>query len=121
MSKKIIVVAPYNTPDIELKKLRVHTIAVYCAELFHKGIIPVSALLSGLAFTEHAKLPTDTETWANFSKLYVNGCDEMHVLQLEGYDTSRGVLLEIEEANRLGIKVVYVPYELKGHDEIIDL
>jgi len=113
MTKKVIVVGPFNTTDEELKKRRVHTIATYCAELFHKGIIPVSALLSGLAFAEHAELPTDTMTWANFSKLYVNGCDEMHVLQLEGYDTSRGVLLEIAEAERLGITIKYISYELK--------
>ena len=109
---KVIVVGPYNTTDVELKKSRVHTIASYCAKIFHEGMIPVSALLSGLAFAEHAELPTDTMTWANFSKQYVSGCDEMHVLQIEGYDTSRGVLLEIEEANRLGIKVIYVPYDL---------
>lgn len=110
--KKVIVVGPYNTSDVELKKCRVHTIASYCAEIFHKGMIPVSALLSGLSFAEHAALPTDTITWANFSKQYVKGCDEMHVLKIEGYDSSRGVLLEIEEAIRLGIKVIYVPYDL---------
>lgn len=109
---KVIVVGPFNTTDVELKKNRVHTIATYCAKIFHEGMIPVSALLSGLAFAEHAELPTDTMTWANFSKQYVKGCDEMHVLKLDGYDTSRGVLLEIEEANRLGIKVVYIEYNL---------
>jgi hypothetical protein len=112
MTKKIIVVAPFNTPNEELKKRRVKTIATYCGELFKKGHIPVSALLSGLAFAEHSELPTDTLTWANFSKLYVKGCDEMHVLKLDGYLESSGVLLEIEEATKLGIKLVPIEYEL---------
>lgn len=111
--KKIIVVAPFNTPDVELKNLRVHTIAVYCSGLLKQGIIPVSALLSGLAFSEHCQLPTDTKTWINFNKVYVRGCDEMHILQLEGYLDSIEVQLEIAEAMELGIKIVYVPYELK--------
>ena len=112
MTKKIIVVAPFNTPNEELKKRRVKTIATYCGELFKKGHIPVSALLSGLAFAEHSELPTDTLTWVNFSKLYVKGCDEMHVLKLENYLNSTGVLLEIAEAIELGIKIVYIDYEL---------
>jgi hypothetical protein len=117
--KKVIVVAPYNTPDVEIKKRRVHTIALYCAELFRKGIVPVSALLSGLAFAEHADLPTDTKTWINFSKSYVSGCDEVHVIQLPGYLDSTGVQIEIAEAMALGIKIIYVPYELKEFNENI--
>ena len=111
--KKIIVVCPYNTPDVELKKRRVKTLGIYCAKLFREGNIPVSALLSGLAFAEHGELPTDTMTWANFSKLYIRGCDEMHVLQLEGYLNSTGVQLEIAEAMEKGIKIVYIPCTLK--------
>jgi hypothetical protein len=111
--KKIIVVGPYNNHDVELKMARVRTIGKYCGELFNQGHIPVSALLSGLAFAEHAKLPTDTMTWSNFSKKYIKGCDEMHVLQLEGYLNSTGVQLEIAEAMELGIKILYIKYDLK--------
>lgn len=112
-SKKVVVVAPFNTPDVELKKKRVHSIAVYCGELFKQGIVPVSALLLGLAIAEHNDLPTDSATWINFSKNCVRGCDELHVLQLEGYLDSIGVQLEITEAMELGIKIKYIPYELK--------
>ena len=112
-SLKVVVVAPFNTPDVVLKKKRVHTIGVYCGELFKQGIVPVSALLLGLAIAEHNDLPTDSATWINFSKNCVRGCDELHVLQLEGYLDSIGVQLEIAEAMELGIKIVYVPYELK--------
>ena len=110
---KVVVVAPFNTPDVELKKKRVHTIAVYCGELFKQGIVPVSALLLGLAIAEHNDLPTDTATWINFNKGQVRSCDEMHVLMLEGYLDSIGVQTEIAEAMELGIKIKYIPYELK--------
>lgn len=112
-SKKVVVVAPFNTPDVELKKKRVHTIAVYCGELFKQGIVPVSALLLGLAIAEHNDLPTDSATWIKFSKGHVRSCDEMHVLMLEGYLDSIGVQTEIAEAMELGIKIKYIPYELK--------
>ena len=96
-----------------MKKKRVHTIGVYCGELFKQGIVPVSALLLGLAIAEHSELPTDTPTWIKFNKGQIRSCDEMHVLQLEGYLDSIGVQTEIAEAMELGIKIVYVPYELK--------
>ena len=112
-SKKVVVVAPFNTPDVELKKKRVHTIAVYCGELFKKGIVPVSALLLGLAIAEHNDLPTDSATWIKFNKGHVRSCDEMHVLQLDGYLNSTGVQLEIAEAMEKGIKIVYIPCTLK--------
>ena len=111
--KKIAVLGPFNTPDVELKKRRTKTIALYCGKLFRNGIIPISPLLSGLAFAEYSELPTDTETWLNFSRSYIKGCDEVHVLKLEGYLTSTGVQAEIEEAIKLGIKVVYIDISLE--------
>jgi len=112
-SLKVVVVAPFNTPDVELKKKRVHTIGVYCGELFKQGIVPVSALLLGLAIAEHNELPTDTATWIKFNKGQIRSCDEMHVLMLEGYLNSIGVQTEIAEAIELGITIKYIPYELK--------
>ena len=105
---KIFVAGPFNHPDDFIKKLRTDSIATYCVKLFNEGHVPVSALLCGLTFAEHGNLPTDTNTWENFSKVMVKGCDELHVLQLEGWDLSSGVKLEIEEAKNLNIPIIYI-------------
>jgi hypothetical protein len=62
----------------------------------------------GLSFAKHGDLPTDTATWTTFSETMLKGCDELHVLMLDGWDKSSGVKIEIAEAERMGIPVIYV-------------
>lgn len=109
MSKKIFVAGPFNHPDKKVKDYRTRTIAQYCVKIFNEGNFPVSALLSGLAIVNYSCLPvpTDTETWRNFSIKYVEGCDELHILKLEGWEESSGLKTEIATAERLGILIKY--------------
>jgi len=109
---KIFVAGPFSTKDKDLELKRVRTISKYCADLFSQGITPVSALLTGLKIAEYNNLPTDTKTWTKFSEDMVEGCDELHVLMIDGYDVSSGVLIEIEKAKLLNIPVIYIPYKL---------
>jgi len=107
MNRKIFVAGPFNHPDKEVMDYRTKTIAEYCVKIFNEGNFPVSALLSGLSFANYGNLPTDTETWRNFSIKYVEGCDELHILKLEGWEESSGLKTEIATAERLGILIKY--------------
>ena len=84
------------------------SIAEYCVKLFNDGLYPISALLMGLSFAEYGKLPTDTETWREFSVTMLKGVDELHVLMLDGWDKSTGVIYEIERAQEMGITIKYI-------------
>ena len=108
MSKKIFVAGPFNDKSEDIKNFRIKSISEYCVKLFNKGDSPISALLMGLSFAKFGNLSTDTETWTTFSETLLKGCDEMHVLCVDGWDKSTGVLAEIELANSLNIKVTYV-------------
>ena len=55
----------------------------------------------GLTFAEVGELPTDTNTWTQFCKNNLKGCDELHLLMLEGWDASEGVASEISESDKL--------------------
>jgi hypothetical protein len=103
---KIFVAGPYNHPDEIIKSERLLNIKKYCVKVFNEGDAPISALLMGLSISDIGGLPTDTETWREFSKKMVKGCDEMHVLS--GWEESGGVKAEIEEALRIGIIVKYI-------------
>ena len=107
MSKKIFVASPFNGTEAE-KEERVSKLSLYCVELFNQGDCPFSALLMGLSFAKYGNLPTDTETWKVFSKTLLKGCDELHVLMLDGWDKSSGVAIEITKANSMGIEIKYI-------------
>ena len=109
---KIFVSGPFNTSDEELKLKRVKTISKYCSDLFRLGITPVSALLTGLKIAEYNNLPTDTNTWVKYSEDMVEGCNELHVLMIDGYLESSGIKAEINKAIELNILVKYIPFEL---------
>lgn len=108
MSKKIFVAGPYNTPDDAIKEYRMNTIKDYCVKQFLDGNSPISALLMGLVYATHAELPTDTDTWRTFSETLLKGCDELHVLMVDGWELSSGVKSEIESANKLNIPIKYI-------------
>lgn len=110
MSKKIFVAGPFNHPDQKIKDYRTRTIAQYCVKIFNEGNFPVSALLSGLAIVNYSCLPvpTDTETWRNFSMEYVDGCDELHILKLEGWEESSGLETERMMALANDIPILYI-------------
>lgn len=105
---KIFVAGPFNHPDQNVKDARVRAIAEYCVRMFNEHKNPISALLMGLSFAAHGNLSTDTKTWETFSGTMVRGCDELHVLMMEGWEESSGVKLEIEIAQHLGIPVRYI-------------
>ena len=110
--KRILIVSPYNDPSEKVKEMRVKLTGLYCCKLFGKGHAPISTLLIGLSFASFGALPTDTDTWANFSIEMVKGCDEVHVLTLPGWEESKGVKIEIETAERLNIPIKKINFEI---------
>ena len=108
MNKKIFVAGPYNTYDETIKEYRINTIKNYCVKMFYEGNSPISALLMGLVYAEHSSLPTDTNTWRTFSETLLKGCDELHVLMIDGWEQSSGIESEIKAANKLNIPILYI-------------
>lgn len=106
-NKKFFVAGPFNGTEEE-KEFRTKRIAEYCVKLFNDGFSPISALLMGLSFAKYGSLPIDTETWKKFSENMLNGCSELHVLTLPGWDKSSGVKIEINRALQMGLKIVYI-------------
>lgn len=107
-NKKIFVACPYNHEDEEVKQTRLLTLKEYCLSLFKEGHSPISPLIMGLSIAEVGALPTDTETWANYSKVLLKGCDEVHVLCLKDWELSTGVNYERFEADKLKITIKYI-------------
>ena len=52
--------------------------------------------------------PDYGDQWYAFDMDFLRRCDVVAVLRLPGWDTSKGVRLEIEEARRLGRNIIYL-------------
>lgn len=104
----IYIAAPYSSNDKEVVIHRVKTVCKYSAELLSAKISCVSPITLGTGILTHAKLPTDFEFWQHLSYDLLSLCDQMHVIMLKGWDTSKGVQAEIKFAKEKQIPTLYV-------------
>lgn len=105
-----IVTGPYSSPNSSIKEMRVKAIANACITLMNRGEISISPLTFGLSLIEKTgnTLPDSYEFWNKFCLEFVGVSKQMYVLNLEGWEQSKGTQDEIKEAHRIGIPVYLV-------------
>lgn len=111
MKKVIYVASPYNHPDDDIRYLNYHRVSKYVAKLIAKGEVAISPIAYGHPLLSLETMPYDFEFWSNFCLSLLSKCDEIHVLTLDGWSISRGVMEEIEYAEKHFIPVTYVGYD----------
>lgn len=71
------------------------------------GVFAVSGLIHHYAVKECDGLGSDYSFWKDWCDLFMSKCEKVIVLTLPGWETSLGVIGEIECAKKLGIPVEY--------------
>lgn len=104
----IYIAAPYSSDDKNIIIHRVKTVCRYSAELLSAKISCVSPITLGTGILTHAELPTDFEFWQHLSYDLLFLCDQMHVITLDGWESSIGVQNEINFAKKHKIPITYV-------------
>jgi hypothetical protein len=106
--KKIFVSLPYGDPDISVVSMRVQAAALHCATILEQGNIPVCPIVSGHSIMVYKPTTTFTK-WLEYALTFLNKeIDEVHLLQLPGWNTSHGVLQELDIAIELRIPIKYI-------------
>lgn len=103
----IYIAAPYNYADRSITQKRIDTVYSVMARLMKEGHYVVSPLLMHEVVIRH-DLPNEFEYWREYSINMLKRCDKLIVLMLDGWDTSTGVLAEIEYAEQNNIPVEYI-------------
>lgn len=93
---KIYLAAPYTHPDPEIVKYRVDKINETAALLMSEGHIVFSPISHSHYIAVDNDLPTGFEFWQEMNHSFIDWCDVVYVLYLEGYAESKGVADEIE-------------------------
>lgn len=99
---------------IEGERFRIITeIAVL---MFNEGLVFFSPITQShvekqIARNMNINLSGDWETWKRFDLSFLSFCTALYIAKIPGWNTSVGVLAELEEAKRLDLPIHFVIYD----------
>lgn len=107
MTRPLIYIAcPYSDPNEDKRMYRIDEACRWAALLFNQGLSVFSPLSHGFAFVDNIAIAENThERWLALDKAILAHCDAMLIVQIAGWNTSRGVLEEIEFCLRNSIPI----------------
>ena len=100
----IYLASTYSHPDPLVREARFDAACRATADLVHCGRAVFSPIVHGHPLVRFG-LPTDWAFWQQFDVDHLRRCDEVVVLQTEGWRESVGVRAEIELAAEMGKRV----------------
>jgi len=109
-SEVIYVANPYTGTSFE-RNQRFLAVEKYTAHLIREGKTAVSPIVHCHVLAFRHGLPHDFAFWQHYCLNLLFVCDEMHVLCLDGWEDSVGVLGETTEAEDLNISITYIDPE----------
>ncbi|KKN77736.1 hypothetical protein LCGC14_0357100 [marine sediment metagenome] len=105
---KIYLACPYSSGYMNVKRERFEAVTKKAAELMKSGHTVYSPIVSCHWMAIEHNLSTDWDYWKELDKTFIEWCDEVWVLCLDGWKESKGVTAEVEIAKELGRKIVYL-------------
>ena len=100
-TKMIYLASPYTHPDPAVREQRFLAACQATAALIHAGHVVFSPIVHSHPLSGHG-LPTTWAFWRQQDQAYLERCDEVVVLMLDGWRESAGVQGEIQLADELG-------------------
>lgn len=108
--KRVFISLPYSSTNHWTKEIRVAYAKKYFIKLLENGVCPVCPIVTGHQFTETGFNNT-LEFWDDYCLSELSTCDEIHILMIPGWKESEGIGIEIGEAKKLKLKVVFLNQE----------
>jgi len=102
----IYLASPYWHADPAIRNQRFRAACRATAEMIRQGTTVFSPVVYGHALIAHG-LPGDWSFWQRHDAQYLGRCDEVVVLQIDGWEESEGVQAELRLAAALGNRVNY--------------
>ena len=99
----VYIASPYAHPSPEVREARLEAVRHVCGRMVNEGKIVMSPLvyLGELAY----RGIHPPQGWYAFDLQLLARCDELLILQLPGWEDSKGVLVEIAGAQTKGMPV----------------
>ncbi len=107
MSKLYYLASPYTHNNENIRQQRFEQASKITVDLLKYNIFTFSPIAYNHPMVKF-DLPTDWGFWKEYDSIFLKKCDGLIVLQLEGWNTSIGVLAEIEIAKTLNLSINYL-------------
>lgn len=104
----IYLASPYSHPDPVIKKTRFLLVEQCCAMLINQGYLVWSPIVHCYEMAKKFEMPDDAEFWKHYNFDFIRRSDGIYVLDIEGWQESKGVQMEIRLAEEMMIPVGYV-------------
>ena len=95
--------SPYAHPSSAVREARLEAARYVCGQMVNQGRIVMSPLVYLGELADRGIHPP--QGWYAFDLRLLSRCDDLLVLQLPGWEDSRGVLVEIAGAQTKGLPV----------------
>lgn len=107
----IYLCSPYAHPDPLEMEYRFHKVCEATAHLMNQGHVIYSPIAHNHYLAKQFNLPRTWDYWAKFDLPLLERADEVWILQLDGWQKSKGVMAEIAHAIYHGKPVIYIEFE----------
>ena len=104
------VASPYSHKDKSIEHQRYLAVTNFCLQAVRQGIFVYSPIAHWHPIATYGDLPGDAAFWDKFNMTMLRRADGMLVLQLPGWQESKGVQRELSIAEILHIPVMYCTY-----------
>ena len=107
----IYLACPYSHKDASLREYRFRKANQIAALFMRGGDIIYSPISHTHPIAIEGELPLDWSYWQSVDEFYIGLCERVVVLELDGWQESKGVRAEIAMAEALGKPVSYMRAE----------
>lgn len=104
----IYLASPYSHPEAEIRQSRYEQVERLAAQYLMKGLTAFSPIVYGHNMAVAYDMGLAANDWWRFNAAILRRCEEVHVVQINGWETSIGIQQEIEFANTLHLPLTYV-------------
>ena len=111
---KIYLAGPYSHKDPLIREQRFKMLNKYAAHLMRQGHIVYSPISMSHPIAVDNDLPLEFEFWEKQDTAFIEWCDIVHVLMVNGYKESKGVQREVFIAQTAMKQVYFI--EVKDYE-----
>lgn len=104
----IYMASPYTHPEPFVMELRYIHAAKVLAYKLKRREWTYSPIIHCHELAKTYGLPKDAQFWREYDFAMLSRAKRLEVLRLEGWETSVGIVDEIEEARRINLEVIYL-------------
>jgi hypothetical protein len=104
----IYLASPFSHSNPEIVRYRIEQTQNAIAFLLQNNIYAWSPIIQTYEVNIRHSLPTDADFWKNYNFDFMRRADAMYLLELEGWETSKGLKMEIEFCKHVGLPLYYI-------------